>query len=261
VPQIGQTLREARLRRQLDISTVEERTKIRAKYLRALENEEWELLPGTTYARTFLRGYAEFLGLDAQLLVDEYVRQHAQPREGEVFSQYTEPPLAERRAPYRPPPSLSPGGLVALGVVVLVGFLFVLGLLSGGDGDGGGGGTTSLAEAPTTAPTVTATTTVAAPTPRPKRVRASLRAIGIVWVCIVDQAGKRLVNAETLQPDQRRGPFRAKRLRATFGNGKVRLRVNGKAVPVPPELANGIGYEITPARIRRLAPDQRPTCA
>ena len=46
MPPIGETLREARMRQKLDIADVEERTKIRAKYLRALENEEWGLLPG-----------------------------------------------------------------------------------------------------------------------------------------------------------------------------------------------------------------------
>jgi hypothetical protein len=258
VPQIGQTLREARLRRQLDISVVEERTKIRAKYLRALENEEWELLPGSSYVKTFLRGYAEFLGLDAQMLVDQYVHENARSREGEVFSQYTEPPLSERRQPYRPPPSLSPGALIALAVVLLVGFLFVLGLITGDNG--GGGGTSSVASVP---PTVTRTQTTprrAAP-PKPKRVRASITATGIVWVCVVDQAGKPLVNAETLQPNQTRGPFRGKRLRFTFGNGKVTLKVNGKPVAVPPDLADGIGYEITPGKVRQLTPDQRPTCA
>ena len=43
---IGQTLRDARMREHVDITEIELRTKIRAKYLRALENEEWALLPG-----------------------------------------------------------------------------------------------------------------------------------------------------------------------------------------------------------------------
>jgi transcriptional regulator with XRE-family HTH domain len=78
---IGPMLREARMRAGIDVSEVEERTKIRAKYLRALENEEWGLLPGTAYTRGFLRSYAELLGLDARLLVDEYKRQWEEPHE------------------------------------------------------------------------------------------------------------------------------------------------------------------------------------
>jgi cytoskeleton protein RodZ len=42
---IGAQLRETRMRRRIDIGEVEAATKIRAKYLRALENEEWSLLP------------------------------------------------------------------------------------------------------------------------------------------------------------------------------------------------------------------------
>ena len=69
---IGDTLREARMRQQIDIAEVEEITKIRAKYLRALENEEFSLLPDAPRARSFLRTYAEALGLDARMLVEEY---------------------------------------------------------------------------------------------------------------------------------------------------------------------------------------------
>src|SRR3954464_216126 len=76
---IGAQLRETRMRRRIDISEVEAATKIRAKYLRALENEEWSVLPGPTYVKTFLRTYAEFLGLDAHLLVDEYGARRIRP--------------------------------------------------------------------------------------------------------------------------------------------------------------------------------------
>ena len=65
MPEIGSTLREARMRARIDITEVEQATKIRAKYLRALENEEWNLLPGSTFIKSFLREYADYLGLDA----------------------------------------------------------------------------------------------------------------------------------------------------------------------------------------------------
>src|ERR687886_2722446 len=70
--EIGNSLREARLRQHLDFSAAEQATKIRGKYLRALEDEQFEVLPAETYVRGFLRTYAEFLGLDGQLYVDEY---------------------------------------------------------------------------------------------------------------------------------------------------------------------------------------------
>lgn len=70
--EIGNTLREARLRRGLDISECETGTKIRAKYLRAMEDEHFDLLPSPAYVRGFLRTYAQYLGLDGQLMNDEY---------------------------------------------------------------------------------------------------------------------------------------------------------------------------------------------
>jgi cytoskeleton protein RodZ len=70
--EIGNTLREARLRRGLDVLECEAETKIRAKYLRAMEEEKFDLMPSPTYVRGFLRAYAEFLDLDGQLVLDEY---------------------------------------------------------------------------------------------------------------------------------------------------------------------------------------------
>lgn len=70
--EIGNSLREARLRQGYELPRVEADIKIRAKYLRALEEERFEVLPGETYVKGFLRTYAEYLGLDGQLYVDEF---------------------------------------------------------------------------------------------------------------------------------------------------------------------------------------------
>jgi helix-turn-helix protein len=70
--EIGNSLREARVRRGVDYAQAELATKIRGKYLRALEEEQFSLLPAQTYIKGFLRTYAEYLGLDGQLYVDEY---------------------------------------------------------------------------------------------------------------------------------------------------------------------------------------------
>jgi cytoskeletal protein RodZ len=78
---IGAKLREARMRQHLDIAEFEARTKIRAKYLRALEDEEWAQLPGHTFTKAFLRTYADMLGLDGRALVDEFKRIHPDPAE------------------------------------------------------------------------------------------------------------------------------------------------------------------------------------
>ncbi len=70
--EIGNSLREARVRRGIDFAQAELSTKIRGKYLRALEDEQFDVLPAETYVRGFLRTYAEYLGLDGQLYVDEF---------------------------------------------------------------------------------------------------------------------------------------------------------------------------------------------
>jgi cytoskeletal protein RodZ len=70
--EIGNSLREARIRRGIEFPQAEAAIKIRGKYLRALEEEQFELLPAETYVKGFLRTYAEYLGLDGQLYVDEF---------------------------------------------------------------------------------------------------------------------------------------------------------------------------------------------
>jgi len=70
--EIGASLREARTRQGLDFPEMEQRTKVRAKYLRLLEEEGFDQLPAHTYIKGFLRTYAESLGLDGGLYVDEY---------------------------------------------------------------------------------------------------------------------------------------------------------------------------------------------
>jgi len=79
--EIGSSLREARLRKSLDFPEIESGTKIRGKYLQALEEERFDLLPGDSYIKGFLRTYAEFLGLDGQLYVDEFNSRYVAPAE------------------------------------------------------------------------------------------------------------------------------------------------------------------------------------
>ena len=115
---IGQVLEQARDRAGLEIADVEEQTKIRAKYLRALESESWDELPSSAYAKGFLRTYSQLLGLDAEALVDEYRRQ--------VESDLNEPsyPLGdqvlERRRRHGGPGGRRSRIPIVLGLIVLV---------------------------------------------------------------------------------------------------------------------------------------------
>ena len=91
--EIGNSLREARVRRGVDFAQAELTTKIRGKYLRALEDEQFEMLPAQTYVKGFLRTYAEYLGLDGQLYVDEYNSRFVSDDHNEARA---------RRSPVRP---------------------------------------------------------------------------------------------------------------------------------------------------------------
>jgi cytoskeleton protein RodZ len=97
--EIGNTLREARLRAGLDISDCEQRTKVRGKYLRALEEEQFDVLPSPTYVRGFLKTYADFLGVDAQLVLDEHESRFGSidPLTGELTGRHAR--AARRRDP------------------------------------------------------------------------------------------------------------------------------------------------------------------
>jgi cytoskeletal protein RodZ len=86
---LGSSLASARLARGLDLGDVERETCIRVRYLSALEEEDFDALPGDGYAAHFLRTYAGFLGLDADVYVEELRRRRgtALPSAGRVITQ------------------------------------------------------------------------------------------------------------------------------------------------------------------------------
>jgi len=100
--EIGNSLREARVRRGIEFAQAELATKIRGKYLRALEEEHFEVLPAETYVKGFLRTYAEYLGLDGQLYVDEYNSRF-------VIGEEQSEARARRSAARPAPPGTAPG--------------------------------------------------------------------------------------------------------------------------------------------------------
>src|ERR1700759_324738 len=141
------------MRQQLDITDVERATKIRAKYLRALENEDFGMLPGPTFVKSFLRTYAEFLGLDPHLLVEEYRVRH-DPRDESELTPFARAPAGRQRRPPPRRPSWLPAVLV-VGAIVAV--LLVLGLTGGSSSDQG-----------TTTSTTTPSAKKAKPKPKPR---------------------------------------------------------------------------------------------
>ena len=249
MPGIGDTLREARTRQGLDIADMEARTKIRAKYLRALENEEFSLLPGATFVRTFLRTYAEMLGLDPHLLLDEYRARH-EPKD-ELEPANIGPPAASRteRARRGPPGPPGPGVVVLLVVVAIVGLLLLLGLTGGKD------------DSKQSAQTNTTPKKKPKPKPKPPKpshtsVTLSVRTTVPTYACVDRGQGTGIVYQGTLDGSR---TFKGKRLRVNLGKTSVKLRVNGKAVPLNPG-PNPAGFEFTPKGSKALPVGQRP-CA
>jgi hypothetical protein len=127
--EIGNSLREARARQRLDYSQVELATKIRAKYIRALEEEEFDVLPGGTYIRGFLRSYAEFLGLEGQLYVDEYNSRYI--ADGFDDMPQRRPQIRQQHSLERKVVLLALAGIAALTALVIVAWKF------GGDDSSG----------------------------------------------------------------------------------------------------------------------------
>jgi helix-turn-helix protein len=250
---IGSTLRETRIRNKIDISTVEDATKIRAKYLRALENEEWVVLPGPTYVKTFLRTYAQYLGLDPHLLVEEYSARFEDPEELELPAFSHEPRLRTRVQRVGPPSWLTTVGVLALAFLA---FLLVLGLTgnNGGDGKSKGSGAREARQRHAAKTPPAATKPAAA-----HIVSLEVVAARPVWVCLVDSHDKQRVEGRTLKAGDREGPFRSSSFRVTVGNGGGDLRIDGKRRDTP-DRAEPVGYLVKPGAMTVLAANKRPTC-
>jgi Helix-turn-helix domain len=118
--ELGSSLREARLRKGLEFHELESGTKIRGKYLQALEDERFDLLPGDSYIKGFLRTYAEYLGLDGQLYVDEFNSRYVAPVEVQTIR-------ARRTAQARRQRRVHRGALIAtlLGIALVTALVIV----------------------------------------------------------------------------------------------------------------------------------------
>jgi cytoskeleton protein RodZ len=265
--EIGATLREARMRARIDVSEIEAQTKIRAKYLRALENEEWDLLPGPTFVRSFLRTYAQALGLDAKALVDEYRTNYEQPSELEHQPAMSPPRRVSPRASSGRPGGPSRAYMIAVGAFGLLIVVLIVALIanqkkgaespslpanstkgqaSHGAGRGGHGAQSS---------------TSATAGNNSARVTLSLHPSGPVYVCLIDAAGAKRIPGLTIGPGSYTPrDYHSTRFELLLGNNAVTLYVDGKALTVPPS-SKPIGYSITDGGRRVLTPAQQPNCA
>jgi len=204
------------------------------------------MLPGPTFVKTFLRTYAEMLGLDPHVLVEEYRANYE--REDELELQPLGPPSVSARDRRRGP-RLGPGVLALLVLVGVVAVLVAIGLAS--DEDDGAGG---QAAAPET--TEQRTTKEKPKPPAPTRVVLRIVPATPTYVCVDRGLGTPVLFESTIADTQR---FRGKRLRINLGKRDVQLWMNGKRVEVTPG-PDPVGFAFTPRRARELPNGQRP-CA
>jgi cytoskeletal protein RodZ len=243
--EIGNSLREARLRQGLDFPRIEEDTKIRGKYLRALEDESFEALPGETYVKGFLRSYAEYLGLDGQLYVDEY---------NSRFTTSEEPvatPASARRPPRRRIESNSV--IVALAGIVAVTVLVVVGLAGLGPGDDQTA-TTPVLDSSRDTTTGTGKTPAKPSRPKGRKARLVLTAVeGDCWVQVrAGSARGDVVWEGTIEQGQAQRFVKWRRLWLSLGSPTaLRAVLNGRIVRNLPETQSVV--VVTPKKVRTLA--------
>jgi cytoskeleton protein RodZ len=229
--EIGNSLREARLRQGFELPRVEADTKIRAKYLRALEEEHFEVLPGDTYVKGFLRTYAEYLGLDGQLYIDEY---------NSRFAREEEFPPMQPGGPRRKPPArrvesnfivVALAGIVAVTILVVVAWKFgSSGNPTSADLLDGVGSTTTQGS------TDTGGQTQPPPARKPRKARLVLRATGgDCWVQVrAGGATGELVYEGTLQQGQTQRFTKWKKLWLQLGApAYLKAKLNGHRAGLP----------------------------
>jgi hypothetical protein len=246
---IGATLREARNRRKLDLSAVEAAIKIRVRYLQAMENEEWDALPGGAYTRGFVRTYASYLGLDGDRLADDY-RRAAGPTVGDRVPKRVEPVPTARRGRR---PLVSSRLVIAVVCLVLVAVVVAIALA------GGGGGSSSSSTAVSGGKKARKHAQAPAATSEPG-VAVRLTATAEVWVCLLDAKEERLVDGQILEEGAEAGPFRSKGFEVALGNGSVAMFVDGKRADVPAS-SSPVGYRVdSGGKLVSLEEGERPSC-
>ena len=257
MPAIGERLREARGRRGATIEEAEQATKIRGRYLRALEDEQFDVLPGRTFTRTFLRSYAEWLDLDARLLVEEYRAQYEGERDDEFESRSFSPvPGGGRDRPRAPSPirGLGPLAFLGFGALAVILFFLVLGLATGDP--------PPAPRAPTAGKQPDRSTKSG--THRRRKRKAAPKSVSLrvapsepTSVCVDNGAGK-VVYEGTLTGAR---SFKGRRLRVNLGRTSVRVKQNGRSVPVDRSSPNPVAYDFRPGSTRRSIPLSQAPCA
>jgi hypothetical protein len=249
--ELGAKLRGERERRGIGIDEIEAETRIRAKFLLALEEERFDALPGPAYVRAFVRDYAEQLGLDPQELVNELnARPELVPDEVVMVPprQVAEVPLLDHRA--RVVVWVAAAGALAVVAAVAAILLASRGSSAGPPPPPAGTTGTGPGSLTTTPPASTGTNPAATPAPAGPRPLVLAANGGNVWLLVrAGSASGKLLFNKTL-PAGRRLRFARKRLWVRVGAPwYLRLHAAGKPVPVPLTAPGNILVMATGARV------------
>jgi cytoskeletal protein RodZ len=230
--EIGNSLREARLRQGIEITRAEADTKVRAKYLRALEEERFEVLPAETYVKGFLRTYAEYLGLDGQLYVDEFNSRFA--KDEEVLLPATSTSRPRPRAVESNLVVVALAGIVAVTVLVVVAWQVGTGRQTRTEPLVGAGGTpTQTVGEPPAESTPTNTVNTPPSNTKPRLAKLALTAgRGDCWIQVrAGSASGELLYEGTVQQGQTQRFLKWKRLWMQLGApSNLDVRLNGRRV-------------------------------
>jgi hypothetical protein len=279
----------------VDLDQVHAATGVRPRYLRSIEQEDWDALPEEFYARSFIRKYAAFLGVEPDPLVAEYRRQRGTTGgRGDAptspFARTTSrraEALRRRRARQGVYAWLgAAAALIAVAVAVVL-------LASGGGGGGGGtkeasgggpggksgaaqggenggggkganGGSGGKAGANGAGKAGAASGNGQAKagsggTPG-KTVSLKIEPTAEVWACVLDAKGKPLVDGATLAAGETTGPLHARSFTAAFGNGSVEVWVDGKRAKTP-STPSPMGFTVDRhGKLREIPEGERPSC-
>jgi cytoskeletal protein RodZ len=119
--ELGQFLKKARIEKNMSIEKIQEITKIRNRYIEAIENGDYNVLPGQFYARAFIKSYAEAIGVNAEALLEQYQNELPQVPKAPV-----EPVVRKRKRDVQP---TSPKVGKWISRLVFYSFLFVVGFI------------------------------------------------------------------------------------------------------------------------------------
>lgn len=239
----GTWLRRQREMREIDLREIADKTKISLRYLKAMEQDRFELLPAPVFARGFLREYSKYVGLNADEVVNYYLStQHGQSLEEEASEELVDP--GSSRGP------VTRGAFLALLLIVAVALLAYFLFYRQSQEDA------RRAAPPPIAPPATETVPTEVPPPPEEEVLSAPLVVTLdftqeCWVeARVDgapQVSRLFVAGESIQLEGEES------VELSLGNGGgVEVQVNNMPLDLDADEGEIVSVTIDPATVQRL---------